>query len=293
MELMQLYYFQVIAKHQNITRAAEELNVSQPAVSTVLQRLEKSIDAQLFDRQNRTIVLNDVGRTFLRQVNSILLEVDNAQKEIEMMKDQEDGEIFMSVTSPQFLQGTEEFLHDHPHTKWRQGVHGVAEITEQLENGDIDVAITSPGIYRKNFVSTVLLRDEFLVGMSKNHHLAKQKKVTLEQLAHEKFVLLLKGMPYRNQTDQLFMNIGFEPDIAMECDHVLRKELLKLNAGVTIASKAIQFRHLYDEDTVFLPIEGARMTREIVLVYRKNKLLSKTTNSFIDFLTEYYHRDKI
>ena len=90
MELMQLRYFQVVALNQHITRSAEQLNVSQPAISVVISRLESELGVPLFDRSGRSIVLNAYGEVFLSRVNRILLDIDNAKKEINEMKGEQE-----------------------------------------------------------------------------------------------------------------------------------------------------------------------------------------------------------
>lgn len=72
MELTQLRYFQVAANYEHISRAAEALNISQPALSTMITRLEKELNVPLFDHNGRSIVLNENGRRFLKRVNHIL-----------------------------------------------------------------------------------------------------------------------------------------------------------------------------------------------------------------------------
>ena len=69
MELTQLRYFQVAAYYEHISRAAAELNISQPALSTMISRLERELGVSLFDHNGRSIVLNQNGKRFLKRVN--------------------------------------------------------------------------------------------------------------------------------------------------------------------------------------------------------------------------------
>lgn len=283
-------YFQVVANNQHITRSAEQLHVSQPAISTVISRLEQELGTPLFERCGRTIALNTYGRVFLGYVNRILLEVDNAKKEIQDLCMESDNTISLSVTSPQFLQGINEYMIRHPHIKWRQSVKQLPEIMLLLENGQIDISVTSPGFSLASVESTVLLRDEFMIAMHPDHPLARQKSITAEQIAKERFIALQKGLPFRTQTDQLFADMGIEPNIVMECDHYLRRELLNTNAGITVASRSAQFRHLYDPKIVFLKIENVKGSRDIVLSRLKGKYITKATQEFCEFLKLYYEK---
>lgn len=288
MELLQLRYFQVVAINQHITQSAAQLHVSQPAISTVIARLEQELGAPLFNRSGRTIVLNEYGKVFLDHVNKILLEVDNAKKEIKELKQNEDRTITLSVTSPQFLQGIDSFMIAHPEIRWQQSVRKVPEIIQLLESGQIDLCITSPPIVGPNIETTILLRDRFMLAVHPDHHLAKEKSVSLSAVANERFITLQNGLPFREQTDQLFAQMGLTQNIVMECDHYLRREFLKNNAGVTLASRSAQFRHLYDSKIVFIPLNDVKATRDIALSRLKGKYITRASKDFCVFLQDYY-----
>jgi DNA-binding transcriptional LysR family regulator len=289
MELQQLRYFQVVAANQHITRSAEQLNISQPAISAVISRLEKELGTQLFERSGRNITLNEAGRIFLERVNHILLEVDNAAKEIAEISNEGDNSIRLSVTSPQFIQGIAGYMEKNQNIKWWQRVEIITEIQKQIECGQIDFGITSPGISSNGVDSVVLLKDEFMVAVHPNHPFAKRKDVSLVEVGRDKLIALQKHFPFRTQSDNLFADFGIVPNIVMECDHYLRREMVGANAGITLSSKSAKFRRLYDPKIVFLPIHDVRRNRDIVLSWPKGKFLSNSKKSFIDFMIFFYH----
>lgn len=284
MELTQLRYFQVAAYYEHISRAAEELNISQPALSTMISRLEKELGFSLFDHNGRSIVLNQNGKRFLKRVNHILMEVDDSKRELQDMAHESDSSISLAVSSSQFLQGMHAFMYQHPAYKWNQRVAENKEIVALLKRGQIDLAVTSPGIYGEEFESTLLLRDIFKLAVHKDHPLAQRKSVCLGEVTGERFIMLLKGLPFRAQTDRIFADLGITPHYIMECDHLLRRELINANAGITIASQSASFRHLFNDNIRFLDIEDVYHTRDIVLVSRKGRYLSKASRQFADFL---------
>ena len=258
MELTQLRYFQTAAYYQHISRAAEELNISQPALSTMISRLEKELGVPLFDHNGRSIILNQNGQRFLQRVNHILMEVENSKRELQDIADEGDNSISLAVSSSQFL----------------------------LNRGQIDLAVTSPGIYGEVFESTLLLRDIFKLAVHKDNPLAQRKSVRLEELTDQRFIMLLKGLPFRAQTDRIFADLGITPHYIMECDHLLRRELINANAGVTIASQSASFRHLFSENIRFLDIEDVHHTRDILMVHRKGRYLNRASRQFADFLKQ-------
>ena len=166
MELTQLRYFQTAAYYQHISRAAEELNISQPALSTMISRLEKELGVPLFDHNGRSIILNQNGQRFLQRVNHILMEVENSKRELQDIADEGDNSISLAVSSSQFLQGMHAFMYQHPNYKWNQRVAENKEIAALLNRGQIDLAVTPPGIYGEVFESTLLLRDIFKLAVT-------------------------------------------------------------------------------------------------------------------------------
>ena len=284
MELTQLRYFQAAASYEHISRAAEALNISQPALSTMISRLEKELGVSLFDHNGRSVVLNENGHRFLKRVNRILSEVDSSKRELQEMANIADTTISLAVSSSQFLQGMHTFTEEHKDYKWDLRAADTKEIVSMLNLGQIDFAVTSPGIYDPDYRSILLAKDAFRLAVHKDNPLSQRKSVRLRDIQNERFIMLLKGLPFRVQTDQIFSDLGFSPMHSMECDHLLRRELINSNAGVTIASESALFRHLYSEDIRFLDIKDVPHTREIVLTYPKNRYLSKAAKEFIKFL---------
>ena len=80
MDLTQLQYFQILAREENMSRAAEKLHVAQPAISASLSRLEKELDARLFDRKGRKIVLNSAGKIFLDFTDRVLGDLEQTRR---------------------------------------------------------------------------------------------------------------------------------------------------------------------------------------------------------------------
>lgn len=82
MELLQLKYFQTVARLEHMTKAAEELHIAQPSLSKTIARLEKDLGVPLFDRQGRQITLNPFGKVFLKRVERIFHELSEGEREI-------------------------------------------------------------------------------------------------------------------------------------------------------------------------------------------------------------------
>ena len=86
MDITQLQYFQILAKEENMSRAAEKLHVAQPAISASLSRLEKELDVLLFDRKGRKIVLNPSGKIFLNFTDKVIGELEQTRRLLDRQK---------------------------------------------------------------------------------------------------------------------------------------------------------------------------------------------------------------
>ena len=109
MELLHLKYFQAAAKFEHMTRAAAALNISQPALSKTIARLEDDLGAPLFHRKGKQIYLNEFGKVFLERVNRIFLEINEGILQVNDMNSPEKGVISVAMTLPHI---TPKFLGD-------------------------------------------------------------------------------------------------------------------------------------------------------------------------------------
>ena len=98
MELTQLRYFKKVAKTEHITKAAEELHITQPALSRTISRLEEQVGVRLFDRNNNKIRLNSFGYVFLKRVERAFSELDDGLKEVSDMYSLDKGKIVFSTS---------------------------------------------------------------------------------------------------------------------------------------------------------------------------------------------------
>jgi len=284
MELQQLQYFQMVAYYEHITRAAEQLNISQPALSSTITRLESELGTQLFDRSGRSVVLNRSGKLFLEHVNMVLRDLDNARGELRAVQDEQDNYLRLAVSTSQFFNDLPSFLRAHPAFRWKQTIADNPEAARMLRFNQVDLAVISPGIYGDEFVTTPLIRERFMLCVNKAHPLAKRESVRLADVLDECFILLPKGWSFREQTDQLFETAGSCPTDVIECDHSLRRDLLEANVGVSIASESSLRRKLYNDDVRLIALEDVRQTREIALVRLKGRHQNTAMRQFTEFM---------
>lgn len=198
MEWQQLEYFQTLASLQHVTRAAESLSLSQPALSRSIARLEEELGVPLFDRTGRTIQLNRYGQLFLKRVNRILNEFDESKKELHDLIHPEHGEVAigflhtLGTTLIPDLIGA--FRAESPFISFELTQNHSYSLLEHLDAGELDLCLVAEPTEMKFPIQwTPLWSEEIFVIVPHGHPLAKAESVTLEEIANEPFISLKKG----------------------------------------------------------------------------------------------------
>jgi DNA-binding transcriptional LysR family regulator len=212
--LQPLYCFQQVAKFGNVTKASAVLNISQPALSKTIGKLEDELGCPLFDRTSNTITLNDAGKNFLEHVERIFLEADKAKSDINQMDVVEHNRLSVAVACPQMLNNfAERFILSNPDIRVEERITSVTDMRMGLENGSIDVALSITPIESKSISWQPLFTERVSVLMSKDHRLAQKNSVSLSELADEDFVLYA---PIPDAAQEVYQNCkaaGFIPKV--------------------------------------------------------------------------------
>lgn len=291
MELLQLKYFQVAAKTQNFSQAAEELNITQPSLSITISHLEYELNTKLFDRKGRNVVLNDVGIAFLARVNKIFCELESAKNEITDITDRQQNHISLVTTSPRLLSGIlKNYLALHSDVVIDQRCEIYETAKKQLQSGEIDFCLTVPAIKERNIDCKILKEDEVVLVVPNSHRFAGRTSIRLNQVAEDPFITLVHNYSFRNLTDSICQSAGFSPNIAFEVDDILMEEMLELERGIALLPLyMIKRPHVGIRNLSMLKIEDPDTRISIGLSWIKNKYLSTAARCFRDYLIENYN----
>ncbi|GHO97933.1 LysR family transcriptional regulator [Reticulibacter mediterranei] len=291
MDLLQLKYFQTVARLEHMTKAARQLSIAQPSLSQTIARLEEELGVPLFDRKGREIRLNQFGTVFLRRVERIFGELEDARHEIADLAGMEHGRIALAVVIPQILPDLlRSFLAEHPHVSFHLfHQHSSETVQQQLEQGEIDLCITSPPIEQAGIGWTSLMKEEIYLMVPPNHRLANRTSIHLREVEHEPFVSLKPGSTMRDLTDNCCRQAGFVPRVAFEGDEPSTlRGLVTAGLGVAFISELV-LRTVVDPAAIVpLRIEEPRCDRIIGLAWRKEHYLSQAAQYFRDFVIQYF-----
>ncbi len=219
MELLQLSYFRVVAQREHMTRAAEELNVTQPSLSRTIARLEREVGVPLFDRRGRGLRLTQYGAAFLRHVDRVFQELDDAAAELRDMGGLERGSVSLAAGALHWLPGVlEPFLAVHPEVRFHLVRRSLPELVRLVEDGEVDYCFV-PDIPPSTRTTWQHLRTApIAVMVPSSHRLAGRARVELRELADEEMILGKPGDILRETMDGYFRQVGIRPRVASEVD---------------------------------------------------------------------------
>lgn len=219
--LRQLEIFVAISRTASVSRAAEELSLSQSATSTALGEFEKQFDVQLFDRVSKSLRINEIGQQLLPRAVELL---DRA-KEIESLMQGNirfaHMKIGATLTVGNYLATilVARYLQSHPESRIQLLVQNTAAIVQQIANHELDLGLIEGDCSHPDIEVQPWIADELVVFSAPNHPLAKLRKVTIEQLLSEPWILREKGSGTRETFNRAFHNYNARLNIRLELEH--------------------------------------------------------------------------
>lgn len=286
MELHQLRYFCAVAEHENITKAADALHISQPALSRSIKRLEEEMGVELFDRIGRSIVLNDKGKVFLVAAQSAIKSVDTVGQTLERYVREQSSTL--NLRTPVYLGDDENiissFMKKYPDIYVRRAITPTPFIESEVP--DLSFFASFERHTESNHV--LVGKENIVLAVALDHPLAKASTVRLADLRYEKFVTVLP-CKVRNVIDGMFAEVGIEPHYVVEdqnCFSVSR--LVARGMGIALLPE-ITWLTSYDRENVkILTLSDVHRMRNMYLKWPEGVRVSRAALLFKDHLIEHY-----
>ncbi|MEU4800404.1 LysR substrate-binding domain-containing protein [Streptomyces sp. NPDC023327] len=282
MDLLSLRCFQAVARHQHISRAAQELRVAQPSVSRTISRLESELGVLLFDRQGRRIRLNEHGAAFLRRVDRAMAELDDARREMADAAGAGPGRVAIAAeTLMQLAEVLAAFRAHSPGVKVRLLQASAQSMRRHLAAAEVDFALASQPLAGPGLDSVTLLREEVFLAVPYGHRLADREHVTVSELAEEEFVSTRAGHWQRVLLEALFAREGLQPRVICEGDEAAATPRL-IGTGLGIGlMPAVARRAMGEHELVaWARLESQDAHRTLSLVWRRDAYLSPAAETF-------------
>ena len=202
MTITQLKYVLAIAEHKNFTKAAEYCFVTQPTLSTQVQKLEDQLDILIFDRSKKPIDLTEVGRKIVIQARNIVNEADRIQDIVDQQKGFIGGEFRLGIIPtvmptllPMFLKN---FIRKYPKVKLKIEELTTEEIISRINDGHLDAALAATPLEHDNIKERVLYYEPFVAYIPNEHRLQDKKTIEVSDLEIDDMLLLEDGHCFRD-----------------------------------------------------------------------------------------------
>ena len=289
MDFEQLRTFQQVCRLSSFSRAAEKLGVTQPAISAQIRSLEKEVGARLFDRDGGRVTFTAAGRLFepfaehcLQCQSHIVMAVNELYRSAR-------GEVSISASEATSLYVLPPVFGIYKKQYTRVNLNIVrSEHSRSLEavfNRDVDFAIVSLPLKDSRLVVQPIHRDDIVLVVPPTHPLAMRESVKLDEMVQYPMLLLKHGRQ-RTQLNNFFHHHEVQPRIAMELDS---SELLKRMICAELGMGFLPHTNVLDDEHSGLlkvvKVEGMRLHRELALIFRKDKTLTRAAQAFLEIVS--------
>lgn len=286
MEINQLRYFLTVAEMGSFSKAAARCYVSQPALSTQVQKLENELGKLLFNRTRRKIVPTVAGRVLIGRARRALAQIEIAKREIRSADGDNAGKVTLGILPtiapyllPQILQT---FQKRCP--KIRLVIHEdiTVRLLQLIEENKLDIAVVSLPIREHGFEMEKLFVEELLLAVPRQSPLCQREKIRMDDLHCENFILLREGHCLGDQILNFCNRHDFCPRISLRSGQLATvQSLVAAGLGISLVPRMAA---IGSADILYRSLESPRPRRSIAVVTRSKRPLKKAAQEFLKHL---------
>ncbi len=286
----QLRSFSSVARHGSFSRAAEELHLTQPAVSMQVKQLEHQLAMPLFERIGRKITLTEAGDRVYAHAQAITEQIESLEAEINDFKGLEGGNLRISaITTANYfapkLLG--EFYRRHPAVKVSLDITNRDKVLSQLAENEVDLVIMGQPPSARDLEYAPFMDNPLVIVAPRGHPLDGMRRIPLKKMEDEVFLVREPGSGTRGAMERFFKKHGIKLTTSMEMGSIEAiKQSVMANLGLGLmprdaAETELSLGRMVELDVVHFPIR-----RQWFVAHRKAKNLSPVTRSFKRFLLD-------
>ena len=285
MEFAALKAFVAVAETGSFSVAAERLFLTQPAVSKRIAALESELDARLFDRIGRTVTLTEGGVALLPRAQKLLMELEDSIRAISSLSGEVRGTLRFATSHHIGLHRLpptlKRFTQIYPQVRLDIRFMDSEAACVAVEHGELELGIvTLPPEPSIKLTTEVIWEDPLGIVVSRNHPLAEQADVTLDQLAQHVAVLPATNTYTRQIAELAFSRLGLTLEIALSTNYL---ETIKMLVSVGIGWSLLP-NTMLDKHISKLPVEELSLQRSLGIVYHRDRTLSNAARALISEL---------
>lgn len=284
MDWASLTAFVAVAEHGGFSAAAGQLHLTQPAISKRIALLEASLDARLFDRLGRQVLLTEAGQLLLPRAKQMLAEADAARRAIDDLDRDIGGRLSLATSHHIGLHRLPPLLRRfsalHPRVALDLGFMDSEQAYTRVLHGSAELALTTLGPTQAPLRSTPIWNDPLHVVVAPDHPLAARAKVGLADLAAHPAVLPDAVTFTHRIVADAFARRGLSLQLRMTTNYL---ETIKMLAAVGLAWTVLP-QTMLDAQLRVLPVAGLKLTRQLGCTIHGGRTLSRAAQAFIELL---------
>ena len=283
--LRQLEIFLVVAKHQNISRAAQELHMSQSAASEALQNLEYTYELQLFDRISNKLQLNANGQQLRREAENLLTHCQAFHELLVGHKEAGHLKVGASFTIGNHLatRYLASYLEQFPDANVQLDTANSPEIAAKVLNYEVDLGMIEGEFQHRDLELIPWRQDELVVFCAASHPLAKKKHLSSKDIHEAAWILREPDSGARFTFAQAFADLMPDINIYLEFKHnEAIKNAVEAGLGIGCLSEIVLRKNFAIGDLVPLRIPRRRMQRTFYFILPKNRKPLKSVDAWVE-----------
>jgi len=293
MDVVKFKAFHMVASLKNISKAAEKLHYTQPAVSAQIRELENTYGSRLFQRVGQNLELTEAGIRLLPYAQQLLDLFEESRKAVTEAADIESHCVRVGASSlpgihlvPELIG---EFHRQNAQVNVVLTVDDAYQIEQMLVGGEVDVGILgrAGGTHKKTrFVEVLLLEDPVMAVVGCEHPYADRDSLRPQDLGTQALILPPEDRLTRRAVEKRFRQLGLEFRLAHEISYTESIKRLVMNGlGIAMLSRIVTSREVAWGWLRAIPVQGFNVNREIFMVYPKARILIPAVESFIGFVS--------
>lgn len=283
--LRQMEIFLNVVKSGHLTNVAKEMSLSQSAISMSIKELESILGRPVFDRINKKLVLNEVGRAFHKEIDPIFKKLSDIEYEFKNSENKGMIRVGASTTIVDYLMPSIicAYMSAYPDVKITLKEGNTQDIAEMIKEGTIDVGFVEGFVSGSDIVKEKIGVDELLI-VTENEAIAKAEPAFIDELADMRWVLREEG----SGTREVFLDYIKEKvddlNVFLELGHTESiKSILKNRECLTCISKISVDKELHEGKLFQVPVKNFECKRDFLMIYHKDKYHSSLFEKFVFF----------
>lgn len=289
MTIIQLQYVISVAEYKNFTIAADKSFVTQPTLSMQIQKLEKELEIDIFDRSTHPITITPMGKKVIEQAKKILVEAKQMKNMVLEEKNSTSGTLTIGIIPtifptlvPLFYKT---FKKNFPKTQLIVKELKTEEIIEKFQEGTLDFAIAATPLDEPKIIEEPIYYEPLVGFIPKEHHLYKADKIKIEEIKENEVLLLADGHCFRNNVLSICSSAQTQITDIQSGDFNTLIKLCKEGLGMTILP-LLHSEELSDEDKKSIKYFDFKNvpTREVSLLYHETQLRMQFKNEFVQLI---------